>query len=58
MILLVERFLHQPDYFTGFGVAVGLELGIDQFIANSNLEFTAIRRNQHEIPNAVFKIFQ
>ncbi len=57
-LLPLERLTHQPNDFAGFGVTVGLEFGIDQFITHFNLEFAGVRRRQYKIPDIEFKVFQ
>jgi len=39
-------------------MTMGLELGVDQFVSNRDLEPASVRGNQSQIPNIILELFQ
>ena len=39
-------------------MTVGLELGVDQFVSNRDLEPATVRRNQGQVPDIILEFFQ
>jgi hypothetical protein len=56
--ILFNYLPYQPDHLAGFGVAVGLELGIDQRIVYLDLEPASVRRDQGQAFELVLELFQ
>jgi hypothetical protein len=46
--LLTDQILHQPQHFSRLGVAMQLQLRIDQLSIDRHLKATAIRRHERD----------
>jgi len=56
--LFLNNFPHQPQHLTGFGVTMGLELGVNQFVSYRDLEPASVRGNQGQIPDIILEFLQ
>jgi hypothetical protein len=56
--LLRQDRSHGRTDFLVIGMATGLLLGVDQFVADDHLEDTAPRRNQREFLDLVLELFE
>ena len=54
----VDLFFNQPDDFAGLRVAVGIELGVYQFIVQFDFKPSPIRGDQGDGLNFWFKLVQ
>jgi hypothetical protein len=58
MRLSFDNFGYQIDHLAGFGVAVGLQLGIDQLPVHADLEAAAIGGDQDHRLDQVLELFE
>ena len=56
--MLLQIFTHQAGGLAGLNVAAGLQLGIEQFAIDAELEAPAIRRHQADLLDLLFESFQ